>query len=145
MLAPLLLYWLPHDREATRLLCMALGATTSGVVVALYGPREPMAQLVRFYERVRPPGFWGPVSSLRGQGAREARARLRSGLLATGLAAWSVFALLTVLGSLLIGSPAPSWVPDRALWLTLLIVSAIAAVPVWMRAGEGARAVLASR
>jgi Na+/proline symporter len=138
--APLLLLGFPHDREATRLLWMAVATTVVGVLVALRGPCEPMAQLARFYERVRPPGFWRPVALACGLDDGTDRDRLKSGLTATALAAWSVFASLTAVGSWLIESPAPPWIPSRGLWLTFLLGSAVAAVPLWTRLGARARA-----
>jgi SSS family solute:Na+ symporter len=139
LLAPLLLWALPAEQEAARLLWMAIGATTVGVVVALVGPADSMSQLARFYQRVQPPGFWRPVAEVCGSDGRTGRGRLGLGLAATALAAWSVFASLTALGSLLIGSPAPTWMPHRGLWLAALLVSAIAAAPVWIRLGARAR------
>lgn len=134
--APVLLIALPPEQEATRLLWMAASATTAGIVAAFVGPAEPMSGLVRFYRRVQPPGFWGGVASLVGSTEREAaRMRLARGLGATVLAAWSVFASLTALGTLAVGSPAPPWMPRRDLWIGLLLLSAIALVPAWLRLG----------
>lgn len=143
ILAPVLLWWLPPEQEAVRLLWMALAATTAGVLAAWLGPREPMSQLARFYRDVQPPGFWAPVAAACGSDGRSSRHRLACGLAATLLAAWSVFASLTALGTLIIGSPAPTWMAHRSVWLGALLLSAIAVVPVWMKLGS--RAGLASR
>ena len=140
LLAPILLWILPAEQEAARLLWMAGVATTVGVAVAILGPADAMSQLTSFYRRVRPPGFWRPVAQACGSDARAGRRRLARGLAATGLAAWSVFASLIALGSMLIGSPAPAWVPDRRLWLAVLLVSAVAAGPIWMRLAASDRA-----
>ena len=134
--APVLLIALPAEQEATRLLWMAASATTTGIVVAFVGPAEPMSGLVRFYRRVQPPGFWGSVASIAGSAeGSAAHERLARGLAATTLAAWSVFASLTALGSLLVGSPAPLWMPRRDLWIGLLLLSAIVLTPAWLRLG----------
>jgi hypothetical protein len=61
------------------------------------------------------------------------RRRLAHGLVATALAAWSAFAALVGLGTWLIGSPAPPWIPWRAGWIAFLLASAIAVVPLWWR------------
>jgi Na+/proline symporter len=135
LLAPFLLWWLPPEQEALRLLLMALGSTTAGIAVAIMGPREPMARLADFYRRARPPGFWGPVAAACGEDPREGPRRLARGLAATGLAAWSVFALLTGLGTWLVGSPAPPWMPWRGVWIIGLLVSAVAVCPIWWRLG----------
>ena len=55
---------------------------------------------------------------------------------ATALAAWTVFALLTGLGTWLVGSPAPAWFPWRGVWIAVLLVSASAVVPLWWRLGR---------
>jgi hypothetical protein len=95
------------------------------------GPQEPFATLAAFFERARPPGFWGPVSE-RGP----ARARLGRGLTATAAGALCCFCLLAGLGSALVGSPAPlGWPAGRGLWIALLLLASAALVPVWWRLG----------
>jgi hypothetical protein len=131
VLAPLLLALIPAEQEAVRLLLMAAGATLVGVMVARFGPAEPREGLEAFYRRVRPPGFWGPVARSAGEAPNDGPARLWRGLAATALAAWTCFALLTALGSLLVGSPPPIWLPWRWLWIGALLVTALAAVPGW--------------
>ncbi|MCZ6785146.1 MAG: sodium transporter [Proteobacteria bacterium] len=135
VLAPLLLFALPAEAEAVRMLCMALGATAAGVLVSLFGAPESPESLLRFYERARPPGFWGPVARAAGDEPRAVTRRLGSGLVATFLAAGSVFAVLTALGSWLARSPAPAWLPvgGRGLWIALLLCAGGALVPVWWR------------
>jgi Na+/proline symporter len=139
LLAPLLLALVPSDQEALRLLMMAGGATLAGVLVALFGPPEPRDKLEAFHRQVRPPGFWGPVA--RAEGADDGPARLARGLTATGLAAWTCFAVLTALGSWLVGSPAPQWMPWRWLWIGGLLLTGLAAVPIWWRAAFSPRPV----
>lgn len=133
LLAPVLLASIPDEREAVRLLWMAAAATLAGIAVALLGPPEQGERLRAFYLKVRPPGFWGPVARGAGIDAQDGPARLGRGLAATALAAWSCFALLTALGTLLVGSPAPTMLPSRPLWTSLLLVSGLAVVPVWWR------------
>lgn len=133
LLAPVLLLGVPHEREALRLLWMALGATSVGVAVSLWGPAEPLERLVEFHRRARPPGFWGPVARADGEDPWTGRRRLAEGLAATVLAAWSVFASLVGLGTWLVGSPAPPWMPWRGAWILGLLASAIAVAPLWWR------------
>jgi hypothetical protein len=135
VLAPVLLLTMPPEREALRLLCMALGATAAGVATALFGPSEPSARLEEFYRRARPPGLWGPVAQACGESPRDDVRRLAKGLTATVLAAWTVLASLTGLGTWLVGSPAPPWMPWRGVWIAFLISSAVAVAPVWWRLG----------
>lgn len=115
ILAPFLLATVAH--EGARLLAMA--AATAGVAIACarFGPPEPDAQLDVFYERVRPPGFWGPVARRAGLDPRADALRLRDGLLRTGAAALATFSLLVGLGTWLFGSAAPSWLPWRGGWI----------------------------
>jgi hypothetical protein len=118
---------------------MALGATLAGVLVAILGPQEDRETLRAFYLRVRPPGFWGPITQGCGVDPAEAPRRLARGLAATAAAAWSVFALLVGVGTALVGSPAPAWAPSRGLWIVGLVVSSLAMVPVWTRLGATER------
>jgi hypothetical protein len=133
VLGPALIWWAPTQEEAARLLLMAAVATGAGILAAFLGPREPLATLALFYRRARPPGFWSPVARECGAEAILDRARLMRGLAATLLAAWSLFATLTATGSLLVGSPAPPWIPHRGVWLAGLLVSATAVLPIWRR------------
>jgi SSS family solute:Na+ symporter len=134
-LAPLLLMLLPGDQESVRLLSMAFGSTFIGLSVAILGPQPDRQKLRVFYLRVRPPGFWGPIAKSCGVDPAEGPRRLARGLGATAAAAWSVFALLVGIGTALVDSPAPAWVPSRGLWILGLVVSSLALVPIWMRLG----------
>ena len=127
LLAPLLLRFLPAQQEALRLLILAVVATGAGIGASLLTGPEPLARLRAFHERVQPPGFWGPVAD-----PRDAR-RLARGLAATAVAAFSIFSLLTGLGSWLAHSPPPTWFPARGAWLVCVLVTGVALVPVWWR------------
>jgi SSS family solute:Na+ symporter len=133
LLAPLLLALVPDDREALRLLSMATGATLTGVLVALFGPQEKRERLVAFHRRVRPPGFWGPIARAASERPDDGPARFGRGLSSTVLAALSCFALLTSIGSALVRSPAPSWLPWPRLWIGGLLLAGLALIPVWWR------------
>ncbi|MEE9608557.1 MAG: sodium:solute symporter family protein [Myxococcota bacterium] len=145
LLAPVLLLWVPA--EAWRLLAMAIGSTATGVTASLLTAPEPAERLCAFYERARPPGYWGPVvASLGGDPADPAR-RLVRGLLATAVAAFSIFSLLTGVGSWLVGSSAPLWFPDalpggvsgRSAWIACVLAAGVGLIPVWWRLGFGNR------
>jgi len=133
LLAPLLLAFVSDDLEALRLLLMAAGATLAGVLVALLGPQEPRERLVAFHRRVRPPGFWGPIARAASDAPDDGPARLGRGLCSTVLASLCCFALLTAIGSALLGSPAPAWLPWPRLWIAGLLVAGLASIPVWWR------------
>ena len=46
------------------------------------------------------------------------------------------FSLLVGLGTWLVGSPVPSWVPSRPAWVGALIVLGLALSPLWYRLGS---------
>jgi SSS family solute:Na+ symporter len=120
--APLLLAVV--EPEALRLLLMALLGTAAAVLASLATTPESEARLDAFYERVEPPGWWG---------RRSARARLARGLRAIGAAAITLFAGLVGLATWLLGAPAPPGLP-RTPWIAALLLSALAASPVWLAA-----------
>ena len=128
LLAPLLLATMPDSMEAGRLLAVALLATVAAIVTSLLTPAEDLDHLRNFYERVRPPGFWGPV------GSNASLRRLRRGLLATAAGSVSCFALLVGAGTWLLESPVPFGLA-RTPWVTGLLALAAAATPVWWRLG----------
>ena len=132
VLAPLLLFGLPPEQEALRLLLMALGATGAGVLCSLLRGPETPARLNEFYTRVRPPGFWGPVAAAAGEPSGQGLRRLGRALSATALASLTVFCLLAGLGSWLVGSPEPTWWPlSRGVWIACLLAVSAGLVPVW--------------
>ncbi len=113
---------IPGEAYALRLLTMGVFATTVGVVVALLvGPESPET-LRAFYQRVRPPGFWGPVAEEIGASAKLGRVRLYRGLRAMATWTVAVFSLLVGFGSWIADSPPPSWFPSQSAWIALMIV-----------------------
>lgn len=135
LLAAIALISIPPEREALRLLLVAAGATTAAIGTALLTPPESPQRLRAFYARVRPPGFWGPVARAEGADPRADAVRLARSLVAVGLAAASLFCVLAGLGSWMLGSPAPAFLPDRTLWIGFLLVSGAGLVPLWWRLG----------
>jgi Na+/proline symporter len=136
--APLLMIYLDDEQQALRLL-LAATASTAAALAAIWikGP-EDRERLSAFYERVRPVGFWGPVARAAGvaddgQGPR----RLGTALAAMALCSLTVFCLLVGIGTWLVGSPSPVWLPSRPLWIALLMVVGLALCPVWYRLGFG--------
>ncbi len=136
VLAPVLLSILPGEQEAARLLAVSAGSTLFGVAAALATAPEDDALLRTFYERARPPGWWGPVAIAAGRDPRSDTQRLGRGLAAVAIAGFSIFSLLTGCGSLLVGSPPPAWFPLREAWIASLLVIGTALVPVWWRLGR---------
>ncbi len=100
--APLAIWTL--DGEALQILLTAGVSTAACVGVSWWTGPEPRDVLNAFYERVRPPGWWGPVAreAVQPDDGDSLRA-LRGALFQTGAAAVSLFAtllagLLPVLG-----------------------------------------------
>ena len=129
--------------EEWRLIVMAALSTAAGVGASLLSRGEAMEGLVAFYERARPPGFWGPVAEAAGADPRADRRRLWRGLAGVVVCSVSTFALLIGLGSALVGSPAPAWFPWRSVWNALMIGIGVITVPLWWKlafSGRGRRA-----
>ena len=133
VIAPFLLWQTSQSDEATRLLMMAFGATTVSILVSLFTKSEDQSHLQEFYRRAHPPGFWGPIAEATGIPFKEAQARLWKALLATFLAAFSIFCVLTGLGSLMAQSPSPWWFPWRGVWIASLLIVGVGLIPAWVR------------
>ena len=133
--APVLMVFLDDDQQALRLL-LAAAVSTAAALAAIWfkGPEDPR-QLSAFYERVRPVGFWGPVARAAGVGADVGPQRLRRALGATALCSLSIFCLLVGIGTWLVGSPPPVWLPSRSVWIGVLLVVGLGLCPVWYRLG----------
>lgn len=131
LLAPLLLWGVASD--GVRLLIMAAVSSVVAVAVAALGPAEPSKDLARFYQQVRPPGFWGPVAIACGDEPQEPLRQLGRGLSATAGSAVILFCALVGTGTMLFGSPAPSWFPWRGPWIGLLFGVTAAGLYVFWR------------
>jgi SSS family solute:Na+ symporter len=121
VLAPLLLWAI--DDDGARMLLMAGLATAVAIAVALLGEQEPKERLRVFYERVRPPGFWGPIARECGDDPRLGADALRRGLTATVTSSLAIFCALVGSGTLLFGSPPPTWFPWRVPWSSVLLLA----------------------
>jgi Na+/proline symporter len=120
-LSPILLATMPDDdQEALRLLLVATASTVAGIGFSLARPARDRASIEAFYERVRPPGFWGPIAAANGEPDAAPRKRLWRGLLQTATASLALFCALVGLGSWLVGS-APSWLPSQPIWTAALL------------------------
>ncbi|MEE8125479.1 MAG: sodium:solute symporter family protein [Nitrospirales bacterium] len=134
VMAPLLLWALPGQQE-TRLLIMGIGAGLIGVIVSLFTGPEDSERLETFYRRAQPPGFWGPIEQRVAPEKRDSARRFWKAISAMGLTAVSLFCLLTGIGSWLVGSPAPAWVPWREVWIGGLLFLGIILCPLWIKIG----------
>ncbi|QDV36467.1 sodium:solute symporter family transporter [Tautonia plasticadhaerens] len=117
--------------EAVRMLTMAVLASGIGIGTALAMGPESDESLGEFYRRTRPPGFWGPVAEANGGDPIADRHRLYRGIGAVIASALSIFSMLVGVGSLICGSPPPTWFPYSGAWIGLCIVVGLGLVPVW--------------
>jgi Na+/proline symporter len=136
VLAPILILTVPIEHQATRLFVMAIGGTLAGILASYITGPESTERLTSFYRRARPPGFWGPIASAAGEAPDRASRELGRSVAAMLLCAATVFCLLTGLGSWMVGSPAPTWLPSRPLWIGSLLVVGVAVIPLWWKLGE---------
>ena len=135
LMAPLLLWALPGQQEEMRLLIMGLGAGAIGIAVSWFTGPENLDRLETFYRRARPPGFWGPIELRVQSEQRNGVRRFWRAIMAMGLTALSIFCLLTGIGTWLVGSPAPAWMPWREAWITGLLLLGILLIPLWITVG----------
>jgi len=128
--APLLLWCVPCD--PLRMLIMTLLTACAAIAVALRCPSQISPELQALYRRVRPPGFWGPLARTLGDSTHSSAKDLMRGACATVHGSLCMFALLTLLGNLLVQAPAPAWLPYRPAWLCGLgLLSAASAGRTW--------------
>ena len=134
IMAPLLLWGLPGQEEL-RFLIMGVGSGMIGVGTSLFTGPEDQDGLETFYRRAQPPGFWGPIERRVHPNHPDSSPRFWRAILATALAAVSIFCLLTGIGSWLVGSPAPAWMPWREAWIVGLLLVGTILCPLWMKLG----------
>jgi Na+/proline symporter len=134
VMAPLLLWGL-QDQEELRLLIMGIGSGMIGIGVSLFTGPEDDDRLENFYRRAEPPGFWGPIELRVHPNDPNSRQRFGRAMLAMGLAALSIFCFLTGIGSWMVGSPAPTWMPSREIWIAGLLLVGTILCPLWVKLG----------
>ncbi|MEE2828291.1 MAG: hypothetical protein VX498_03805, partial [Myxococcota bacterium] len=89
--------------EYSLLLAVATAGVASLAAIVLYGPSDE-AVLTRFYERVRPPGWWGPIRQRAGMPADDGWTPRRMAL-AWLLGSVALIAAIFAPGHLLLGQP----------------------------------------
>ena len=137
--APVLLSAFGDEQQALRLLLIAAASTTAALLAVWVRGPEDRAGLTEFYRRVRPVGFWGPIAAELGETVEASAGprRLGRALGAMALCSVTVFCLLVGIGTWLVGSPFPDWLPSRAFWVGTLLLVAVACCPLWYRLGFG--------
>ncbi|MDP3920342.1 MAG: sodium:solute symporter family protein [Candidatus Omnitrophota bacterium] len=103
ILAPILLTQFPELGEGGKLLAMVFISTFAVVGVTLLTKPEQVETLVLFYQRVKPPGFWGPIAQKAGDSSETPLTLFKKALVATALTSFVVFALLYIGCKLLFG------------------------------------------
>ncbi|TLX54069.1 sodium transporter [Stutzerimonas nosocomialis] len=128
--APLLLYFLgtDPDGEWIRLGIMALVTTSVAILVTFITPETDDSTLKRFYERVRPLGFWPRAASLCGASNSASMKALGVRLGAVATTAISLYSLLVGVGRLMFPPPEGSVVLS---WVCIVI--GLALIPIWLR------------
>jgi solute:Na+ symporter, SSS family len=121
--APVLLVTV--EEEWLRLGLMAAVSTVAVVLAAFFLPGTEPHRLQAFYERVRPPGFWGRVATGAGEDATTPRRRFAVGAMAIGAAAVSVYGSLIGLAQIMVGR--------AGIDTFLMLAAALLVAPVWIR------------
>ncbi len=135
LMAPILLWGFPSWQDELRLLVMGLGSGVIGVVVScLTGPEDP-TRLINFYRRAHPPGFWGPIEEAVEGKQGDGTNRFWRAIMAMLLTAISIFCFLTGIGSWLVGSPPPPWMPWGEIWIGSLLLLGTILCPLWVKIG----------
>ncbi|HJN46758.1 MAG TPA: sodium:solute symporter family protein [Vicinamibacterales bacterium] len=137
LVAPPLMIYLDDEQQALRLLLAATVSTLAALAAIWVKGPEDEARLTSFYTRVRPVGFWGPVARAAGAADDHGPRRLWRALAAMVLCSLTVFCLLVGVGTWLVGSPPPVWLPSRPIWIGGLLLLGLALCPFWYRLGYG--------
>ena len=135
---PTLIWAMPgEDSEWARLGIMVLVSVTATVLITLLTPPSDRQTLLKFYNTVRPVGFWGRTAVLAGDDPAAGRRALGSTLLAALSCGTSLLLLVVGFSGLALR------LPGESLLATLpLIVGALLLAPLWWnrlrRSGETA-------
>ncbi len=122
------------EEEWIRLGTMSLVSTVAVVLAAIWTPRTDKAVLQRFYERVKPAGFWGRTALQAGDDPQIPRRKLYRGLGTTAVCSASLFLALIGIGKLVVPAP-DQWLLSP--WL--YIVASAALMPLWLKEAFGSR------
>jgi len=126
ILAPIILF--STDSEWLRMLLMASISTVIVVVVTLLTPRTDDKVLTRFYELVKPPGFWKRTVSKLHLDAGSPVESLRRGVYLTVTTSISIYCLLYGFGRLMFPLPGES-----RLFPVIVAIVGLACIVLWWR------------
>lgn len=122
LLAPVLFHTV--EAEWLRLAIMAGASTVAVIAAALWLPATDPMHLAKFYERVRPPGWWPRSAALVNDQRWTAPRALARGLGAVVACAITVFSWLVGCGQLLLHTTSP-------LSAAALVLLGFAVIPFW--------------
>ncbi|KMP12382.1 hypothetical protein UR09_01215 [Candidatus Nitromaritima sp. SCGC AAA799-A02] len=100
--------------------------------VLIKGPEEE-GVLRKFYERVRPSGFWGPVARQFNEDESLPLNNFIRKIVQMFACAVSCFGLLTGIGTLIVNGTPPTWLPGSFFWPMLCLLLAAGSVPLWWK------------
>jgi SSS family solute:Na+ symporter len=125
VLIPLSFVLIDSDASEWRILFVSFFSLVITIATVFFKGPESKQTLERFYNQVKPIGFWGEY----GDNSKELFKGI-AGMLTCGL---SLFCLLVGMGSLLVDSPAP--IESNTLWLSLNFLVGFGLIPIWYRLG----------
>ncbi|OQX83874.1 hypothetical protein B6D60_09945, partial [candidate division KSB1 bacterium 4484_87] len=124
--APIILFTMKE--EYMRLLLMSVISTAVVLIVTWLTPETDEHILKKFYERVKPPGFWKKTALKVGADPKQSVREFREGIYLVLTTGATVFLLLIGIGKLLLPSPKESsFIP----WSILLV--GLASIGLWWK------------
>jgi len=126
VLAPVILFSV--HAEWLRLLLMSFVSTIAVVGVTLLSRPTDEKTLMRFYQKVKPPGFWRSTARKAGEDSTIPVKKFRNGVFLTGTASLSVYLLLIGFGKLLFPNAYTSNIYSWA-----YIILGVFSIPLWWR------------
>jgi len=122
--APIILFTV--EAEWLRLSSMALISTIVIVVVTLSTRQTDPEVLTKFYQQVKPPGFWRNTAESVGENAEKPVKSFWQGVYVTVTTSLSVFLLLVGVGKLIFPNPSSS-----IMWAWVYLILGLASIPLW--------------
>ena len=120
------------DQEWIRLGSMSVISTVAAISVTFFTPKTDDDVLRRFYERVKPLGFWRRTAVLASEKPNQPIKRLLFGIKLTALAALTLYLLKVGIGKLIISPPGESMIPP-----VIYTISGLLLIPLWWKGAFG--------
>ena len=119
---------LKEAEEWFRLLVMAVVSTAAAIGITFITPATDIEILKRFYQKVKPLGFWRKTAAAVGDDPKNSVQELIKGAKSTIFTSLSLFLLLVGLGKLLIRLPDQSIV-----WPFVCLILGLSLIPLWWK------------